>query len=110
MRKHADEIRNLLGNFFLRITSKAIRNRVGQVLPAEQDKSFQILLARELVDVDFSKTIDASAFVELDAPPTIEAFLPLLDNLGGVVSQHMNNLEVADALHAIVQVLRQVRG
>jgi len=61
-----------------------------------------------LVDVDLSKAIDASAYVELEAPLTIEAFLPLLDNAGGVVSHHMKNLEVADGLHAIVQVLRQV--
>ncbi|KIM54840.1 hypothetical protein SCLCIDRAFT_135951 [Scleroderma citrinum Foug A] len=110
LRKHADEIRNLLGNFFLRVTSKAIRNRVSEALPAAQDKSFQTLLARLLVDVDLSKTIDASAYVELDAPPTIEAFLPLLDNVGRVVLHHMKNLEVADGLHAIVQVLRQANG
>ncbi|KAL4081130.1 tRNA synthetases class I (M)-domain-containing protein [Scleroderma citrinum] len=110
LRKHSDEIRNLLGNYFLRVTSKVIRNRVSRVLPDTRDKSFQTLLTRHLVDVDLSKIIDTSAYTNVDAPLTTEAFFPLLDNVGGVVLHHMTNLEVADGLHTIVQVLRQANS
>ncbi|KAI6006466.1 tRNA synthetases class I (M)-domain-containing protein [Pisolithus marmoratus] len=106
LRKHADEIRNLLGNYFLRMTSRVIKNRVRDAISAAQDKSFDGLLSRQLANVNLSQTLDISAYAELDAPRTTEAFLPLLDNLGGVVSGCMRNLEVAEGLHAIVQVLR----
>ncbi|KAI6044866.1 tRNA synthetases class I (M)-domain-containing protein [Pisolithus marmoratus] len=106
LRKHADQSRNLLGNYFLRVTSRVIKNRVRDAISAAQDKSFNGLLSRQLANVDLSQTPDISAYAELDAPRTTEAFLPLLDNLGGVVSGCMRNLEVAEGLHAIVQVLR----
>ncbi|KAI6014807.1 tRNA synthetases class I (M)-domain-containing protein [Pisolithus microcarpus] len=106
LRKHTDEIRSLLGNYFLRITSGVIRNRVSDAISAAQDKSFQRLLSHQLAEVDLSKTLDISAYAELNAPCTLEDFLPLLGNLGGVVSDCMRNLEVAESLHTIVQVLR----
>ncbi|KAI6123776.1 tRNA synthetases class I (M)-domain-containing protein [Pisolithus croceorrhizus] len=106
LRKHTDEIRNLLGNYFLRMTSRIIKNRAKDAISVAKDKSFRGLLSQQLVNVDLSKTLDISAYAELDAPRTVEAFLPLLDSLGGVVSDCMKNLEVAESLHAIVQVLR----
>lgn len=106
LRKHADEIRNLLGNYFLRMTSRVIKKRVRDAVSVAQDKSFRGLLSQQLANVDLSKTFDISAYAELDTPRTVEAFLPLLDSLGGVVSDCMKNLEVAEGLHAIVQVLR----
>jgi methionyl-tRNA synthetase len=109
LRKHADEIRNLLGNYFLRMTSKVIKNRVSQAISSTQAQAFQSLLDRLLVHVDLSQTVDTSAYVELEPLMTVEAFLPFLHNVGGAVSHRMKNLEVAEALHAIVQVLRQVR-
>ncbi|KAG6336879.1 hypothetical protein ID866_2205 [Astraeus odoratus] len=110
LRKHTDEIRNLLGNYFLRMTSKVIKNRVSQVISSTQPQTFQPLLDRLLAQVDLSQTVDASAYVEPESSMTVEAFLPLLDNVGGVVSHHMKSLEVAEGLHAIVQVLRQANG
>ncbi|KAI6108549.1 tRNA synthetases class I (M)-domain-containing protein [Pisolithus croceorrhizus] len=106
LRKHTDEIRNLLGNYFLRMTSRIIKNRAKDAIAIAKDKSFRGLLSQQLVNVDLSKTLDISAYAELDGPRTVEAFLPLLDNLGGVVSDSMKNLEVAESLHAIIQVLR----
>ncbi|KAI5991147.1 tRNA synthetases class I (M)-domain-containing protein [Pisolithus albus] len=106
LRKHADEIRNLLGNYFLRMTSRVIKDRVRDAISAAEDKSFQKLLSDQLAEVDLSKTLDIAAYAESNAPCTLEDFLPLLNNLGGVVSDCMKNLEVAESLHAIVQVLR----
>ncbi|KIJ62562.1 hypothetical protein HYDPIDRAFT_135631 [Hydnomerulius pinastri MD-312] len=114
LRKHADEIRNLLGNYFLRITSKAIKKRVCEAHSAsnEAHTTFQSLLAQQLTSIDLSKPAAITSAVDLDAckPTTNEDILVLLHNLGGLVSGHMQNLEVADALHAIIMILRHANA
>ncbi|KAF8843388.1 hypothetical protein BDN67DRAFT_1028277 [Paxillus ammoniavirescens] len=112
LRKHADEIRNLLGNYFLRVTSKAIRQRAGTAIPISSEKpSFQGLLVRQFSGLDLSTTSSTNALdLEGCKPSTNEELIALLDNLGGLVSGHMKNLEVADALHAIVMILRHANA
>ncbi|KAF9242666.1 tRNA synthetases class I (M)-domain-containing protein [Melanogaster broomeanus] len=88
LRKHGDEIRNLLGNYFLRVTSKSIKQRVetaSHYLSATSSTSM-----RKLEDCK---------------PSTNEEIITLVDNLAGLVSGNMRNLEVAEALHAVANGL-----
>lgn len=87
LEKHADEIRSLLGNFFLRITSRTIQKRVAS--------------APQLTFVQL-----------LDQPlngPNGDV-LSSLRNLKGRVEQYMEKFEVGDALDAIILVLREANG
>jgi len=83
--KHADEIRSLLGNFFLRITSKTIQKRVASV-----------------PQLTFSELLDLSPDVSNnDVPSSLRA-------LKGRVEQCMEKFEVGEALDAIILVLKEV--
>lgn len=108
LHKYTAEIRNLLGNYFLRVTSKVIKDRVTEALAAAQDVSLQNLLS-QWSKVYFSNGEGRLVDMALDVPYTVQEFLPLLDNLGNVVSGYMKNLEVAESLHSIVQILQHVR-
>ena len=88
LEKHSDEIRSLLGNFFLRITSRAIQKRVASV---PQQLTFAQLLEQSL-----------------DGPNG--DVLSSLHTLKGRVEQCMERFEVGEALDAIVLVLREVRS
>lgn len=85
LEKHADEIRSLLGNFFLRITSKKIQKRVASA-----------------PQLTFIQLLDQS----LDGPNG--DVLSSLRSLKGRVEQCMEKFEVGDALDAIILVLREV--
>ncbi|KAG2046603.1 hypothetical protein BDR06DRAFT_898939 [Suillus hirtellus] len=87
LEKHADEIRSLLGNFFLRITSRTIQKRVASV-----------------PQLTFVQLLDRS----LDGPNG--DVLSSLRSLKGRVEQCMEKFEVGDALDAIILVLREANG
>ncbi|KAH0831886.1 tRNA synthetases class I (M)-domain-containing protein [Lanmaoa asiatica] len=111
LRKHADEIRNLLGNYFLRITSSAIKNRVVAAATAlSEPLVFRNLFSRQFFNLDFSGASTSLLDLETCKLSTNEELLALLDDLGTRVSRSMRNLEVADALHAIVLILRQANA
>lgn len=109
LHKYTAEIRNLLGNYFLRVTSKAIKDRVTEALAAAQDVSLQNLLS-QWSKVYFSNGEGRLVDMAPDVPYTVQEFLPLLDNLGNVVSGYMKNLEVAESLHSIVQILQHANS
>ncbi|KAH7885449.1 tRNA synthetases class I (M)-domain-containing protein [Phlebopus sp. FC_14] len=102
--KYADEIRNLLGNYFLRITSKALKDRAIKAFPSTPDPTFRHLFIRE-----FSPDLSEPSAVKdaTSMPSTNEDFVPYLDSVGCAVSKHLKNLEVAEALEAIMTLLRQ---
>ena len=109
LRKHADELRNSLGNYFLRITSNAIKRRAAKAIPTSSDPiSFPTLFSGQFSHLDFSGASTSSLDLEVCKLSTNEELLALLDDLGARVSHCMNNFDVADALHAIVLVLRHV--
>lgn len=88
--KHSDELRNLLGNLFMRITSKAIRARIAN---AEEQLDIKALL---------SSTERAKALgIDLELMNSVAA-------LGADVQKNFDSLELGDALEAIMLVLRQV--
>ncbi|KAG1727801.1 hypothetical protein EDB19DRAFT_1897479 [Suillus lakei] len=87
LEKHADEIRSLLGNFFLRITSRTIQKRVASA-----------------PQLTFAQLIDRS----LDGPNG--EVLSSLRALKGRVEQCMEKFEVGDALDAVILVLREANG
>lgn len=106
LRKHADEIRNSLGNYFLRITSNAIKRRAATVIV--DPLPFCDVFSRQFPDVDVWGSWARSADLETCKLSTNEELLALLDGLGARVERAMRNFEVADALHSIVLVLRHV--
>ncbi|KAJ8593478.1 hypothetical protein M405DRAFT_731374 [Rhizopogon salebrosus TDB-379] len=87
LEKHADEIRSLLGNFFLRITSKTIKKRVAS--------------APRLA---FAQLLDQS----LDGPNA--DVLSSLRTLKERVERCMEKFEVGEALDAIILVLKEANG
>ena len=109
LRKHADEIRNSLGNYFLRITSNTIKSRAAKATAASSDLlSFCDLFSRQFPNLDFSGVSTSSLDLETCKLLANEELLALLDDLGARVSRALRNLEMADALHAIVLILRHV--
>lgn len=109
LRKHADEIRNSLGNYFLRITSNAIRSRAAKVTATSSEPLlFRNLISSQFSDLGLAGTSTSSLDLETCKLSTNGELLMLLDGLGSQVSGSMRNLEMADALHAIVLVLRHV--
>jgi methionyl-tRNA synthetase len=109
LRKHADEIRNSLGNYFLRITSNTIKSRAAKVMGASSDPlSLCDLISRQFPSLGLSRVSMNSLDLETCKLSTNEELLALLDDLGARVSRAMRNLEVADALHTIVLILRHV--
>lgn len=110
LRKHADEIRNSLGNYFLRVTSNAIKRRAAKAtVTSSEPPVLRNLFSRQFPDLDFSDASTNSLDLETCKLSTNEELLTLLDDLGAQVSRSMRNLEVADALHTIVLILRHVR-
>ena len=110
LRKHADEIRNSLGNYFLRVTSNIIKRRAAKVVAADSEPLvFRNLFSRQFPGVDLSDASVDSLDLETCKLSTNEELLTLLDGLGARVSRGMRNLEVADALHSIILILRLVR-
>lgn len=110
LRKHADEIRNSLGNYFLRVTSNTIKRRATSVTAGFSDAlMFRNLLSRQFPKLDFSNASTNPLDLETYKLSTNEELLTLLDHLGARVSRSMRNFEVADALHSIVLILRHVR-
>ncbi|KAG1742256.1 tRNA synthetases class I (M)-domain-containing protein [Suillus paluster] len=87
LEKHADEIRSLLGNFFLRITSRTIQKRVASA-----------------PQFTFAQLLDQP----LDGPNG--DVLSSLRTLKGRVEQCIGKFEVGDALDAIILVLREANG
>lgn len=107
LRKHADEIRNSLGNYFLRITSNVIKSRAAKVTGASSESLvFRNLFSRQFPNLSFVGASTSSLDLETCKLSTNEELLMLLDDLGARVSSSMRNLEVADALNTIVLVLR----
>jgi methionyl-tRNA synthetase len=85
LEKHAHEITDLLGNFFMRITSKAINKRIAQ---AEQP----------------TMTIaDAAASL-----PQLGALADMTRALPAVWAKDMEKMEVGLALQSIVNILSLV--
>lgn len=70
---------------------------------------FRNLFSRQFPDVDLSDASVDSLDLENCKLSTNEELLTLLDGLGARVSRGMRNLEVADALHSIILILRLVR-
>jgi methionyl-tRNA synthetase len=109
LRKHADEIRNALGNYLLRVTSKTIRSRAATVTMASSEPlAFRELFSRQFPNMDSKGTPTNWLDLETCKLSTNEELLRLLDDLGPRVSRLMRNYELAEALHSIVLVLRQV--
>jgi len=90
--KHSDELRNLLGNLFMRITSKAIRARVAK---ADGKLDIKALLS----DTEKAKALG----VDLELLSSAGA-------LGTTVRRNFDMLELGDALEAIMLVLRQANA
>ncbi|OJA15355.1 hypothetical protein AZE42_09053 [Rhizopogon vesiculosus] len=82
-----DETRSLLGNFFLRITSRTIRKRVASA-----------------PQLTFAQLLDQS----LDGPNG--GVLPMLRTLKARVERYVEKFEVGEALDAIILVLREANG
>ncbi|KAG9315949.1 tRNA synthetases class I (M)-domain-containing protein [Chiua virens] len=112
LRKHADEIRNSLGNYFLRVTSNAIKRRAAKVMSASPNRlEFRKYLSLQFPNLCFSGGSTTSSWdLENCKVSTNEELLILLDGLGARVSRSMRNLDVADALHAIVLILRHANA
>lgn len=109
LRKHADEIRNSLGNYFLRITSNVIKNRAAKAITVSSESLvFRNLFSRQFPNLDLVCASASSLDLETCKLSTNEELLTLLNHLGARVSSSMRNLEVADALHTIMLVLRHV--
>ncbi|OAX41409.1 hypothetical protein K503DRAFT_767691 [Rhizopogon vinicolor AM-OR11-026] len=87
LEKHADEIRSLLGNFFLRITSRTIRKRVASA-----------------PQLTFAQLTDQP----LGGPNG--DVLSMLRTLKARVERCMEKFEVGEALDAIILVLREANG
>ena len=85
--KHLGEIRSLLGNFFLRVTSKAIQTKVASAPDPKPS----------LYEISVSGTYQA-----------LKELLITLEALGTNVKSSMDNLEVADAIDHIMFCLKQV--
>jgi methionyl-tRNA synthetase len=82
----AAELQSLLGNFYLRITSAAIRKR----LPKDLDSRI-----RESLE----QSTDTENLREVTGP---------LQNLASVVDHHLKELRIAEALEAIIYQLKAV--
>lgn len=87
LEKHAFELQSLLGNFYLRVTSKAIQKRLSPDCHAR-----------------FPVLIDESAKV-----PALHEAVTSLQSLSQRVDENLQLLQVSDALDAIVQQLLMVR-
>ncbi|KAH7912233.1 tRNA synthetases class I (M)-domain-containing protein [Hygrophoropsis aurantiaca] len=120
LEKHADEIKSLLGNFFLRITSNAIAARVAQApVPS---KTFADLLADFEVDPDAANFAGADAHSSgagtgssVGAKPgststTNTDVLISLRRLGGNVQRLIAQHEVGEALDEIIRCLKQANA
>ncbi|KAF7975153.1 hypothetical protein HWV62_10325 [Athelia sp. TMB] len=91
--KHLDEIRSLLGNFFLRITSKAIAAKLGTL--SDPAPSLAALA-------------DPAYLGEAEKEKHLHncEVLTSLDGLSDTVRGHLENTEVAEALDAIIARLK----
>lgn len=85
--KHLDEIRSLLGNFFLRVASKAIQTKAASAPDPKPTLS----------EIAASGTY-----------PALKELLGTLETLGPNVRSSMDKLEVADAIDHIMVCLKQV--
>ncbi|EGO28063.1 hypothetical protein SERLADRAFT_462513 [Serpula lacrymans var. lacrymans S7.9] len=93
LEKHGEEIRSLLGNFFLRITSKAIQSRIASASPL----SVHQLTTQTYSGEDLLKTGNIGV-------------LTSLRELGPTVRKNIGLLEVGDALDAIILCLKQANA
>jgi methionyl-tRNA synthetase len=91
--KHLNEIRSLLGNFFLRITSRAIQSRLSSV-PNPRP---------ELSEIS-SSTYQPGNIIHQHNRQVLDT----LEQLGSRVKSNLDDLEVAEALEQIVLCLKQV--
>ncbi|KAF8443120.1 tRNA synthetases class I (M)-domain-containing protein [Boletus edulis BED1] len=110
LRKHADEIRNSLANYFLRVTSNVIKRRAARATTTSESLLYCDLFSRQFPNLDLSGALTSSLDLETCRLSTNEELLALLDDLGGRVSRSMRNFEVGDALQAIVLVLRHANA
>jgi methionyl-tRNA synthetase len=91
--KHLDEIRSLLGNFFLRIMSQAIQSKLSLVTDPKPTLS----------------EMSSSTYLPGDtAHEHNRRVLVMLQNLGSSVRSSLECLEVAEALDQIMLCLKQV--
>ena len=87
LENNASELQSLLGNFYLRITSAAIRKR----LPED----FRL---------DSRKTLERSTDFE-----KLTEVVDSLKGLATVVDNHLEEFRIAEALEAIISQLKAVR-
>jgi hypothetical protein len=89
--KHSAEIQSYLGNFYLRITSNKMAGLVTSANPRSRQDIFESCLLDNSVLQPFKNVIDQQGSLAPD------------------VQQCLDRLQVADALHLIVELLRMVR-
>ncbi|KZP19418.1 hypothetical protein FIBSPDRAFT_1045598 [Athelia psychrophila] len=92
--KHLDEIRSLLGNFFLRITSKAIAGKLNTLSDS----------APSLAELASASYLAESG--EGEKHTHNREVLASLETLGDTARGYLENMEVAEALDAIVARLK----
>jgi methionyl-tRNA synthetase len=92
--KYLNEIRSLLGNFFMRITSNAIRSRLSS-LPEPTPS---------LTEISSLTFLPGNTLHEHN-----RRVLTTLENLGSSVRSRLEGLDVAEALSLVVLCLREVR-
>ena len=91
--KHLNEIRSLLGNFFLRITSRTMQSKLSLVTdprPTLYEMSSSTYLPGDTAHEHNRQVLD------------------MLKNLGASVRSNLECLEVAEALDQIILCLKQV--
>ncbi|KAN0074748.1 tRNA synthetases class I (M) domain containing protein [Tylopilus felleus] len=94
LQKHADEIRNLLGNYFLRTTSNVIKRRAAKVLTASSDPlSYRDLFSKQLSNLESFKASTSSLDLEHCKLSTNEELLAVLDDLGAQANALLTILE-----------------
>lgn len=93
--KHLDEIRSLLGNFFLRITSKAIISKINTLSDP----------APSLAELASNNHLAES---EQEKHTHNREMLASLKTLSDTARGYLENMEVAEALDAIVARLKLV--
>jgi methionyl-tRNA synthetase len=86
LEKNAAELQSLLGNFYLRITSAAIRRRLPEDFHSHSRESLEQSLNTE----------------------GLKEVANRLQHLASVVDHHLEELRVAEALEAIIHQLRAV--
>ena len=88
LENNAAELRSLLGNFYLRITSAVIRRRLPEDFHSHLRESLQQSLNNE----------------------SLKEVANRLQHLASVVDHHLKELRIAEALEAIIHQLKAVCG